>query len=398
MSASVEQGLRLLKLLWSETDVAHKLSQKEIQTLYKARYGEDIGTKSLRAVLRQLASDPDTGVQFEKGRTRQNAADSVKKTTTETIMSGLHVEHDFTEPELRVLIDLVMYCDGMSAKYRKDIVSKLEKLSSRFFRTRSIMLPDKGGKEHFSSILLSVELLDEAMHRNRKVSLHYMKYDTKGQLVKRRTDGGAVRRYILSPYQFAVNNGRYYLICADDVHSDGLAHYRVDRICNVKILEDQPRRPLAEILPGTTDLSAQMQQYCDEHVNMYSGTPVSAVFRLEPHAVPILADLFGQAVWFEEWEGELHAHVRGAPMAIEMAAKAYVPDVQLLSPAELRVKVEDDMRAALQASQTLPNRVEADAELHGENQCEASEISETAPLTPPGEQEGQLSEDAFQEQ
>ena len=54
--------------------------------------------------------------------------------------------------------------------------------------------------------------------------------------LKKREDG-RIRKYIITPYQMVAQDGKYYLICNYDKYDD-ISNYRVDRIRNIQILEE----------------------------------------------------------------------------------------------------------------------------------------------------------------
>ena len=93
------------------------------------------------------------------------------------------------------------------------------------------MPDDKTDNKH---LFLNIELLDEAITKQKKVSFNYTEYHTDKKMhLKKRSDGST--KYIVSPYQMAANDGKYYLICNFDKYDD-ISNYRLDRIMNLKIL------------------------------------------------------------------------------------------------------------------------------------------------------------------
>ena len=68
-------------------------------------------------------------------------------------------------------------------------------------------------------------------------------------------------------------NGRYYLICNYDKY-DSIANYRVDRMTNIKILDDA-RKPIESLKEGGLNLPKHMA----EHLYMFAGDSVHAKFK-----------------------------------------------------------------------------------------------------------------------
>ena len=92
-------------------------------------------------------------------------------------------------------------------------------------------------------LFLNIEMLDEAISKGRKVRFHYTEYGLDKKLHLRARPDGSPREYVISPYQMAAQEGKYYLICNYDKYDD-ISNYRVDRIKDLEIL-DEPAKPLS---------------------------------------------------------------------------------------------------------------------------------------------------------
>ena len=73
----------------------------------------------------------------------------------------------------------------------------------------------------------TIDVLDEAISKGKKVSFIYNSYGTDKKLHPKRE-----REYVINPYQMVATNGRYYLICNYDKY-DTLSNYRIDRITGI---------------------------------------------------------------------------------------------------------------------------------------------------------------------
>ena len=227
-------------------------------------------------------------------------------------------------------------------------MEKLEGLSSIYFRSRvghiAKMPADQADNKQ---LFLNIELLDEAISRNRKVTFKYLEYGTDKQLhVKCRLDG-TQRIYTISPYQMAAKEGKYYLICNYEKYDD-ISNYRLDRICDIHIT-DEPCKPF-ERLKWAGGRSLDLATYMREHPYMYSSENVQARFRVTHAMVSDVMDLFGAQVRFlDEDERGVTVSAYTNERALEQFAKNFAPDVVILSPESLRNRVKEDLRQALAA-------------------------------------------------
>ena len=73
-------------------------------------------------------------------------------------------------------------------------------------------------------IMIVLDVLNDAIENNRKVSFIYNSYGTDFKLHPKRNEP-----YIVNPYQLVASNGWYYLIGNYDKY-DNLSHYRIDKI------------------------------------------------------------------------------------------------------------------------------------------------------------------------
>ena len=142
----------------------------------------------------------------------------------------------------------------------------------------------------------------------------------------------------------AARDGNYYLVCRREGYG-GLANYRLDRICDLKVLEEtaQPFTSPEERDGYPLDLSAYMR----EHIYMYAGGSCHAKLWVSRPLISSVIDLFGKDVVFSREDAEgVVVSVYANEMSIEQFAKSYAPNAAVLEPPELREKVRDMLRRA----------------------------------------------------
>ena len=334
----------ILDILRKYTDADHRLSQREIQEILETEYHMTAERKAIRRNLMDLI---DFGYEVEYSEsvrmTRNPRTGGLEESF---ILSDFYLVRDFTDSELRLLIDSLLFSPHIPYSQCRELVGKLEGLSNTYFRSRirhiARMPEDKTDNRQ---IFLNIELLDEAISRKRKISFHYLEYGTDKKLHHKLRPDGTVREYIINPYQLAAKEGKYYLICNYDKYDD-ISNYRVDRIADIKLL-DEPVKPFERLkwANGTTlDLAAYMK----EHPYMYSADNVRVKFRVCRAMVSDVIDLFGTDVRFsDEDEGHVTVSTFTNGMAAEQFAKNYGPDVVVLEPQSLRENVKDTLERSL---------------------------------------------------
>ena len=337
--------LYILDILQKYTDSEHRLSQKDILEILERDYSMKADRKSIRSNIINLI---EAGYAVEyKEIPRSSRNPKTGQLEDNSLYTDYYLVKDFDDSELRLLIDSLLFSKHIPYSQCKELVGKLEGLSNVYFRSRVkhiARLPED--KTDNKQLFLAIELLDEAISRRRKVSFKYLEYGTdKRQHSKTRPDG-TERVYIISPYQMAAKEGKYYLICNYDKYDD-ISNYRLDRITELKIL-DEPAKPF-EHLKWANGRTLDLATYMKEHPYMYSSDNVRAVFRVAKAMVSDVIDLFGTEVTFSDEDGAgVTVTAFTNEMAMEQFALNFAPDVTVLEPQRLREKVKNALEKALE--------------------------------------------------
>ena len=256
--------MNILDILKRYTDEDHRLSQKEIMDILEREYDMKVERK---AVKRNLLNLIDYGYHVEYSESvRIN-----KKGEEEIVYTDWYLERDFSDAELRLLIDSLLFSRHIPYSQCKTLIEKLENLSNRYFKSRVKhiqTLPDNELPNR--QLFYTIEILDQAITKGRQVSFHYNEYHTDKMLHPRIDHEGNVRTYIVNPYQMAAVNGRYYLICNYDKYDD-VSNYRVDRITDIQLL-DTPVKPMKNMKGLEHGLN--LPKHMAEHVYMFTGESV----------------------------------------------------------------------------------------------------------------------------
>lgn len=336
--------VNILEILKRYTDESHRLSQREIETLLKTEYGMKAGRK---AVKRNLMDLLEFGYEIEYTETTRRVKNAKTGEWEEnTILTDFYLVHDFTDGELRLLIDGLLFSKHIPYSQCRQLVKKLEGLSNRYFRARVghiRTLADTAPENRH--LFFTIETLDEAISCGRQVAFHYLAYGTDKKVHPRRNSAGEVREYIVNPYQMAAVNGRYYLIGNYD-KCDDVAHYRLDRIADIRML-DTPAKPARKVKGLENGLN--LPQHIAEHVYMFTGESAPVTFRLKKYLVSEVIDWFGSEIeFFDETQDEVSARVRVNLQAMRKWAMQYAVHTKILSPQSLVEQVKNDLHQAAQ--------------------------------------------------
>lgn len=305
--------LFILEILKKETNAEHRLTQPQILRLLKQNYNLEVERKSIA----------------------RNISDLIEAGYDILYDGGYYLaSSEFEYSELRLLIDSVLFSKSIPVSQRKTLLNKVSNLADRHFNARvrhiATMPPSPTDNRQ---IFYTIDMLDEAISHGKKVSFWYNEYHTDKRLHRKRES-----RYVVSPYQIAATNGRYYLICCTN-HHDNVSHYRLDHMEGVRVLKESAR-PMGEVrgLEHGLDLPKHMA----EHIYMFSGESRRVVFRAKLSAVDQIIDWFGTDVFFyNETDSTVEVSVRVNESAMFCWLLQYGLSCEVLYPPALRQRVKE---------------------------------------------------------
>ena len=329
----------ILDILRQYSDENHKLSQNDIVELLERDYDMKADRKSVK---RNITTLLEMGYPIDFKETLRMYPNKDGVLEESYILSDFWLDREFTDAELRLLIDSLLFSKHIPYSQCDELITKLEGLSNRYFKSRVRFistLPETAPKNR--ELFYTIEILDEAIANGKQVAFTYNEYGTDKKLHPKRQ-----REYIVNPYQMAATNGRYYLIGNYDKY-DNLANYRLDRITGIRLL-DTPVKPVRQVEGMKNGL--YLPKHMAEHLYMFSGESVPVTFRMKKTILNDVIDWFGTEIaFFDETEDEVTARVTVNWSAMRYWAQQYCRFVRILTPTDLGDTVRDDLKKALES-------------------------------------------------
>lgn len=313
-------NIMILKILERYSDEHRPLTQKRILELLDIEYGMKCDRRSVKS---NLISLKEMGYDIN-------------------IRKGVYIRRDFEDAELRMLIDNVLFSKTLSQTQAKRLIEKLKNLGSNQFSAKVNHICNLPELQHSNNtqIMFNLDTLNFAITKRRKVSFIFNRYGTDFKLHPRREEP-----YIVSPYQMAATNGRYYLI-GNDEEKNNIANYRIDKITDVKIL-NTPVTPKSEIEELANGFN--LPRHMAEHIYMFSGESIWVKFWTSEIMMDALIDWFGKDFKIlDKADDKILISVKVNEKAIKIWAIQYGDKVEVISPENLR---EEIRMQALQIAQ-----------------------------------------------
>ena len=326
--------INILDILRKYSDENHRLSQSDILQKLKSEYNMKANRKSIKPNIMNLI---DFGYNIEYTVTeRSNGAD---------IYSDFYLEREFSDEELRTLIDGLLFSKYIPYNQCKQLIAKLEALSNVYFNSKMkhvTTLPEKYPQN--SQLFFNISILDEAIEKKCKVKFNYRDFGVDKKLKIRKTEDGKDKIYTVSPYQMAATNSRYYLICNNDSRNN-IGHFRIDRIVNIELLED--KAVSVKKIDGY-ETGLDLPKHMAEHIYMFSGKSEPVVFRASTTMMTQIIDWFGTDIaLLNKNEDIIDIKVTVNTKAMRYWAMQYANYVTVISPPNLVEQIKNDLENAI---------------------------------------------------
>ena len=208
--------LELLRYLYLRTDEEHPATIADMREYLKG--------KGLQAVRQTVYGDLQdliaAGIDVV-----------VIKSTQNQYFIGARL---FEYPELKMLTDAVASSKVISADKTNELIQKLCQLTSESEaeKLQRLAAPSSRIKPHNEKVYYIIDGIQNAILESHQIQFQYYEYTQKKERILKH-DGYF---YKLDPYALEWKNDHYYLIGYSHKHQ-GMAHFRVDRLAGVEILE-----------------------------------------------------------------------------------------------------------------------------------------------------------------
>lgn len=306
--------LSLARMLLEETDDDHGLTMSEIVSRLEAA-GIPCERKS---IYRDLAALRDMGMDiqpYERAPRQYGLA-----------------TRPFDLEELSLMVDAVQSARFLTDRRSSQLVKKIRGLASTGQREeldRNVHVEGRL-RDQAGSVLASVDSIQAAMRRHRKVAFTYYDYTTELKRVARRDGDGKLKRYLETPLRVVYSEGNYYLLAYNDKH-EGIVVYRIDRMARLRVADESAT---ANELTRNFDGAG----FANRSFSMYGGQTVTATLLADSQVINAFVDRFGDEMTAAPANGGTKARitvsVMDSPTFYGWVAQ-FGPQVRIEAPASL---------------------------------------------------------------
>ena len=300
-------AIRILQILQERSSEEHPLTQSEISNILDSKYGIELERKAISNNI-QLLIDADYDI--------------------EKTPKGVYlVSNVFEKPEIRVLIDSILCSRYLNANHSKDLIKKLVKFGGYGYRShvKHIYSINEWEKTENQAVLLNIDIIDEAIEKNKQILIRYGKYNIKNQLVSKYPQK-------VSPYLMLLHNQKYYLMGYNNYHKT-MTFLRIDKMIRVEMLDD-PLTPYKDVNEGKDidykDLSVSRPY-------MFADKSCDIKIRCDEKYYDQIVDWFGFESFIEKKDNNMiEVTIKSSPEAFVYWALQYGDICEVVSPDSVR--------------------------------------------------------------
>ncbi len=209
-------------------------------------------------------------------------------------------DRSISVPEVLILMDAVQAAGFITEKKTMELVDKVAKLagSQRAEVLKQNIVEFTVAKSNNEKILYAVSEISQAIINRKKIYFNCFDYDVNYKRVYRMksSDPTKVRGYKVNPLGTVFDNGYYYLFCYDD-WGKKVFHYRIDRMDNVKMLDEEMTEGIEA---EDFDLSTRKRQL----FSMFGGETATVEIRADRGLIDVIHDKFGVAITLQNMNND----------------------------------------------------------------------------------------------
>lgn len=263
----------------------HPLNRTEILGFLQKDYGhlsEEITAKKVRRAVEEMAAQE--AVLPEQCRMlrfhRKNGR-----------ITGYWTANDISDPELKYLIDCVVYGNIINTQNAQSLAKRLQGLSGKNLYNLTPYASGAFGSQKYLpdiDVLENVNVIMRAQMKQVKIKFRLNVFDAKdGRIVL-----SPVKEHIVSPIEIVLHSGRYYLVAAYN-DGDKLYFFRVDLMDRIRLLKGKKAKKMDDFAQLK---DFQRSSFMLRHPVMYGGREKWFKLRVERAHFTQVVDTFSSAL------------------------------------------------------------------------------------------------------
>lgn len=313
-------ALAIYEILVEHSDEDHILTNPEIINLLKTNYRIDINQQTVINNIKAL-------IQF-----------GIDISTYNENRKGYYlVDRDLEDSEIHLLCNCIHSAHYIPEKASSEMIKKLCSKQSKYKWKNFVnqVYIKNYRKTKNKELLLNIDMINEAIQKNRIIEFQYCGYNYKKELTPKRE-----KNYYVNPYYIIQENDNLYLICQSVNHSD-LSHYRIDKMKRIVITDNQ----LTQLKP-----SFDPYVYAKSKKFMFSGEEIKITLHCHKRMLDDLIDQFGNDIMINPDVKDANyffVKLVSSKQGIVYFALQYLNYCEVIEPIEIREEIGNILKSKL---------------------------------------------------
>ena len=303
--------------------------------------GIEISDDTLTKCIKQINQQMDIEVNVTKGRYAKYQ-----------LVSRL-----FKYSELKLMIDAVNSSSVIDEKTTASIVEKLKKAGS-LQEAKELERSSTGvnnAKTQNTILLENIDMIQKAFKERCRIEFDYMEWTPKKKMKikKIKSSSGKEFNHSMEPWKLFWADDRYYLFGYDTYVKEGekpkIRNYRVDKMCNIRLLEEEKRQFIDQFS------QYNMDAYVAEHMGMYGNNVQLFTVEVPGYLIGAFIDQYGTGIRIDETDKEniYIVQFRSAVSPIVIGWMIGMREVNVIKPDSARVMMKEILEKNLKRLEDL---------------------------------------------
>lgn len=206
-------------------------------------------------------------------------------------ITGYWIKNNISDPELKFLIDSVMYGNIINTRNAQDLAGRIQGLSGKNLCNLTPYVSGAFGKQKYLpniDVLENVNLIMLAQTKQRKIQFQLNAFTVRHGEIKL----SPIKKHTVSPLEILLHSGRYYLIAAYD-NTDKVYFFRVDLMTDIRRLDNDRARSREEF---AVLKDFQRDRFMLKHPVMYGEQEKRFKLKIEKSHFTQLVDTFSDSL------------------------------------------------------------------------------------------------------
>ncbi len=300
----------LMQILRKETDEDHTIMASEIIRILEEKHDMKICRNKLYSAIRQLRALGEDIVYDPHTKGYYMASSELTKGEVMMLCNAVHASNFITQDQSRILIDHLLGI--LNKRDRQEYLDAVYKPNPKKIDNEDLMYNIETAS---NAIRLGCKLSFDCMHYNKDKKLTICNHEP----------------IVIEPRYICYMDGRPYLVIEGGRY-EGYMHFRLDRMCNVKVLEEKCIIPYEQV---------DEYEYSDNKLFMFAGQMTRVTILCEKRILDAMIDIFGKNIKIIEPDKYHYQFtVTVNENGIVFLAQQYLDAIAIIEPQDIVDKVK----------------------------------------------------------